>query len=268
MTTSRSGDGTLAAAGADRPDVDDLSFDQLLALQALAGGGAGDDAVGDGDGDDDGEGDGGGSDDDASRATLPWWRSRLNLGALAVTIALVAGMVGFMAGQETSGPDAGEVDIGFLQDMRGHHEQAVQMGFIFLTVDDTHPGLRTIARSIIFGQGIDIGRMVQLLRSMGAAEVNESGAAMTWMGMSSAVDDMPGMATRDRLLALGNATGAEADALFVELMTAHHLGGIDMARFAAERALHPEVRAMAASMAMAQRGEIAEMEGLLASSGS
>lgn len=246
-----------------RPTLEDLSLDQLLALEELADGGDGD--AGD-TGDDGSDGWNPESGDDG--LTLPWWRSRLNLVALAVTIALVAGLVGFMAGQETAGPETNEVDIGFLQDMRGHHEQAVQMGFIFLTVEDTHPGLRAIARSVIFGQGIDIGRMVQLLRSMGATEVNETGAAMTWMGMSSDVDDMPGMATRDQLIALGNATGAEADALFVELMTAHHLGGVDMAEFAATRALHPEVRAMAASMAMAQRGEIAEMEGLLPAQGS
>lgn len=250
-----------------RPGLDDLSLDQLVMLQERLD--AADDGAGGDDGGDDERHDGrdDGSDDPAERV-LPWWRSRLNLTALAVTIALVAGMIGFMTGQETAGPDAGEVDIGFLQDMRGHHEQAVQMGFIFLTIDDTHPGLRAIARSIIFGQGIEIGRMVQLLRSMGAAEVNESGAAMTWMGMSSAVDDMPGMATRDQLIELGNASGAAADALFVELMTAHHLGGADMAEFAASRATHPEVRAMAASMAMAQRGEIAEMEGLLPTAGS
>ena len=260
MTRSRIDDGVPVAAGSG---PDDLSFDRLVALQALADGGAGGDA-----GDDrDGSGDDGAG-DDTPDSPLPWWRSRLNLGALAVTIALVAGMIGFMAGQESSVPDAGEVDVGFLQDMRGHHEQAVQMGFIFLTIDDTQPGLRAIARSIILGQGIDIGRMVQLLRSMGAAEVNESGAAMTWMGMSSAVDDMPGMASREQLIALGNATGSQADELFVELMTAHHIGGADMAQFAAERALDPEVRAMAASMAMAQRGEIAELAGVLASSGS
>lgn len=257
MTRSRIDDGAPVADGSG---PDELSLDQLLALQALADGGddAGDDRDGPGD---DGP-------DDGADSPLPWWRSRLNLGALAVTIALVAGMIGFMAGQEASAPDAGEVDIGFLQDMRGHHEQAVQMGFIFLTIEDTHPGLRAIARSIILGQGIDIGRMVQLLRSMGAAEVNESGAAMTWMGMSSAFDDMPGMASREQLIALGNATGSEADALFVELMTAHHIGGADMAQYAAERALDPEVRAMAASMAMAQRGEIAELAGVLTSSGS
>jgi len=83
--------------------------------------------------------------------------------------------------------------------------------------------------------------------------------AMNWMGMSSDVDDMPGMATDDDIDRLANSSGVEADEVFVELMIEHHLGGIEMAEFAAERALSPEVRAMAASMAAAQTDEITEM---------
>jgi len=208
--------------------------------------------------------DSGGHDGTADRdLVLPWWMRPINAIALIVTTALIAGMVGFMVGDAAAEPDPNEVDIGFLQDMRGHHEQAVQMGFIYLTIDDTDPGLRTIARSIIFGQGIEIGRMIQMLRDVGATEANETGVAMTWMGMSADVDDMPGMATNDELLVLGNAAGTEADQIFVDLMTEHHLGGIEMATFAAERAALPEVRRMAAAMAGAQTDEIAEMRGQL-----
>jgi uncharacterized protein (DUF305 family) len=177
----------------------------------------------------------------------PWWRRPVNVVALIITCSLVFGMVGFMVGQESVGVEHNEVDTGFLQDMRGHHEQAVAMSFIFLATEGTHPGLRTVARSIIFGQGIEIGRMIQMLRDLGEFEANMSGVAMNWMGMSSDVDDMPGMATDD------------ANEVFVELMVEHHLGGIEMAEFAAERALSPEVRAMAASMAAAQTDEITEM---------
>ena len=46
-------------------------------------------------------------------------------------------------------------------------------------------------------------------------------------------------------------------------MTEHHLGGIEMATFAAERAALPEVQRMAAAMASAQTDEIAEMRGQL-----
>ena len=189
----------------------------------------------------------------------PWWRRPVNVVALIVTCSLVFGMVGFMVGQESVGIDHNDVDTGFLQDMRGHHEQAVAMSFIFLEAEGTHPGLRTIARSITFGQGIEIGRMIQMLRDLGEYEANMSGVAMNWMGMSADVDDMPGMASDDDINRLANSSGVEADEAFVELMVRHHLGGIEMAEFAAERALSPEVRAMAASMAAAQTDEITEM---------
>ncbi len=199
----------------------------------------------------------------ADPPTVRWWRRPVNVVALIITCSLVFGMVGFMVGQESVVVDHNEVDSGFLQDMRGHHEQAVAMSFIFLEAEGTHPGLRTIARSITFGQGIEIGRMIQMLRDLGEAEANMSGVAMNWMGMSADVDDMPGMASADDIDRLAAARGSEADEVFVELMVEHHLGGVEMAEFAAERALSPEVRAMAAAMAAAQTDEIIEMRLLL-----
>ncbi len=46
---------------------------------------------------------------------------------------------------------------------------------------DTDPALRDIAREIVFGQSIEIGRMVQMLREFGAPESNETDTAMAWM---------------------------------------------------------------------------------------
>jgi uncharacterized protein (DUF305 family) len=133
------------------------------------------------------------------------------------------------------------------------------MGFIYRGLPDTSPGLRTIAAGIVRGQSMEVGRMVQLLRDYGETEANETDTSMTWMGMSAGVDQMPGMASDDELEQLGLLAGAEADELFVELMTAHHIGGIEMADFAADNAGTEEVRQMAASMASGQRGEIVEM---------
>jgi uncharacterized protein (DUF305 family) len=194
---------------------------------------------------------------------LPWWQHPVNILTLLVSFALVAGMIGWMVGDANASDDPNEVDVGFLQDMRVHHEQAVAMGFIFLSLDDTDPGLRTVARSIVFGQGIDIGRMIQLLRGFGAAEANEGETSMGWMGMPTEVGQMPGIATPDQLDELSASSGAEADRAFVDLMTAHHLGGIDMAAFAAEEAATSEVRAMAASIADSQGDEIREMQDLV-----
>jgi uncharacterized protein (DUF305 family) len=148
--------------------------------------------------------------------------------------------------------------------MRSHHDQAVQMAFMYLALPDTDPGLRVVARNILLSQGIDIGRMIQLLRDMDEPEAAaETDEAMAWMGMATPRDRMPGLATEEQLDEFGASRGAAADRMFVDLMTAHHQGGIHMAEFAATEADNDEVRAMAESMATSQAEEIAELQGLI-----
>jgi uncharacterized protein (DUF305 family) len=196
--------------------------------------------------------------------TRPWWQSKLNLGVLAVAIAVLCGALGWVIGNNRAIPDPNKVDIGFLQDMRAHHEQAVYLGLYYLSVPDTNPNLRVIAREIVFGQGIEIGRMIQLLRQFGAPETNESDVAMTWMNEPTPGDRMPGLASDadiDKLLA---SSGTAADQLFVALMTAHHQGGIHMAQYALDHANVIEVRRFAYAMISGQTGEIDEMRALIA----
>ena len=201
---------------------------------------------------------------EADVVVLPWWQRPANILTLVVATALIAAMLGWLIGDATSEPDGGEVDTGFLQDMRVHHEQAFRMSMIYLDRPETDPGLRVVAQTIVFGQSIEIGRMVQLLRQLGAPGArDESTPAMQWMAMSMPSAEMPGMASEAQLDQLAGARGRRADALFVRLMTAHHRGGIDMAEFAAKRADNDEVRALATSMVRAQRSDIVEMEGLL-----
>lgn len=203
----------------------------------------------------------GGDDDDT--ITLPWWQHPFNIVTLVVTAAVIAGMIGWMVGDNGARIEHNEVDTGFLQDMRIHHEQAVLMGIVYRNLPDTDPGLRTVARSIVTGQSLEVGRMIQLLRMFGESEINETDTAMVWMGMASGIESMPGMATDDELDLLGRLEGREADELFVDLMSEHHIGGIEMAEYAVANGVNDEVAAMASSMASAQRGEIAEMLGLL-----
>jgi uncharacterized protein (DUF305 family) len=216
---------------------------------------------------DGGDDDGGGGGDDGENGddvvVLSWWQHPVNILGMLVGIALIAGMVGWLISDSSNDPGGNDVDVGFLQDMRVHHEQAVQMGFMYLALPDTAPGLRQVAREIVFGQGIDIGRMIELLRDMGAPEAAETDEAMAWMGMPTTHDKMPGMATEDQLDQLGASSGAEADRLFVELMSAHHQGGIHMAQYAATNADREDVRTMAAAMADSQADEILELQGQL-----
>ena len=124
--------------------------------------------------------------------------------------------------------------------------------------------LRTIAREILVGQNIEIGRMIQLLRDYGKPEVSDSDLAMSWMDEPFDVDRMPGLATQSDIDALVAASGAEADRVFVQLMIAHHQGGIHMAAYAKDHAGTAEVRLMASQMASGQQEEIVEMRNLLA----
>jgi uncharacterized protein (DUF305 family) len=232
-----------------RPDLSELSLDQLVELERRAEAAEAEAT------------ERSGSDDDDAHGTivLPWWQHPMNIITLVVTAALVAGMLGWTTGNAANEPDYNEVDTGFLQDMRTHHEQAVLMSFIYRTRDDIDPGLSTVARSIIVGQSLEVGRMIQMLRSFGEAEANDSGTAMLWMSMVAESGQMPGIASDDELEELARLDGREADELFAELMIAHHIGGIEMAEFAVANADNDEVVEMAASMAHGQRGEINEM---------
>ena len=178
--------------------------------------------------------------DESEIEIRPWWQSKLNLGALAVAIAVLCGALGWVVGNNRAIPDPNPVDIGFLQDMR------------------------TIAREIVFGQSIEIGRMIELLRIYGATEANESDVAMTWMNEPTPNDRMPGLASDadiDKLLA---SRGNEADTLFADLMIAHHQGGIHMAQYAQDHAHEIEVRRFANGMITGQTGEIDELRALIA----
>jgi uncharacterized protein (DUF305 family) len=203
--------------------------------------------------------------DDALDAdvVLPWWQRPANIAIVVITAALIAGMVGWLIADAGSDVASSDGDVGFLQDMRLHHEQAIDSSFVYLTRPDTDPRLRTVARSIIFDQGVEIGVMLRLLAEMDAPSVSEDGTAMAWMGHATDPAEMPGMATEEQLAELETATGADADQLFVELMTAHHQGGIEMAEEAAEQAENGDVRSFAESVVRNQRAEIAELDGLL-----
>ena len=250
----------------------ELSLDQLVELERRAAEREAADAEAD-----DRAAAGGDADHDV--LVLPWWQRPFNIGVLVVTAALLAGMVGWLIGDSGAQPEHDAVDVGFLHDMREHHEQAVYMGLIFSELDDTNPGLQQVATTIVRGQSLEVGRMIQLLRSFGESEAREDGTPMDWMSADAHAghadmavaagnpDDpftqMPGMATEDQLEALASSSGAEADALFVELMSAHHRGGIDMAKYAVDHAQNDEVVRMAAGMVKGQEGEIVEMENLL-----
>jgi uncharacterized protein (DUF305 family) len=201
---------------------------------------------------DDGEGDG----------VAPWWHSPWKLLVMGLALAFLgaAGAYAVMARADRP-PHAGSVDVGFLQDMRLHHDNAVGLAYAYLSLpaDGQDPTLRLVAGEILLGQQLENGRMVQMLRDWGQEEANTTGQVMGWMGMALPADRMPGLATRDQLESMVAEPGPDADRLFAELMIAHHEGGIHMAETAAAEAGEAKVRSLARSMAAAQQDELTQL---------
>lgn len=196
--------------------------------------------------------------------TLPWWHSKLNMGVVCVAIAILCGASGWLVGNNRAIPDPNSTDIGFLQDMHSHHEQAITIGLLFLDLDGTSAALRDMARETVFGQSVEVGRMIQLLRGFGATESNESDVTMAWMNTPTPTDGMPGMPSESDLDKLLASSGSAADQLFVALMTAHHQGGIQVAQYAAAHANVIEVRQFADAIVEGQASQINEMRATIA----
>jgi uncharacterized protein (DUF305 family) len=75
------------------------------------------------------------------------------------------------------------------------------------------------------------------------------------------------MASDEELAQLRTLSGEEFDVLFLQLMTRHHQGGYDMARYALEHAEEPAVRTLARTIVESQSAEVDLMTGMLADRG-
>ena len=108
---------------------------------------------------------------------------RILIGMAVAVIAIVAVVV-FVAGArwaatDTSEEPYGNADIGFLQDMIDHHEQALVISQIYL---DNNPdgAARPYAREVILFQERDIERMEAWLDEAGVERGGPGRSAMGW----------------------------------------------------------------------------------------
>jgi uncharacterized protein (DUF305 family) len=186
--------------------------------------------------------------------------STAKVAGLVLAVALVAVMMTAVVVDRRSGQAADSVDVGFLQDMVHHHEQAIQLGLIGADTTTDHT-VRHFAIETLVSQQWELGYMTALLEEWGHGTGDLDRDAMAWMGMPTELDRMPGMIPEERMRAFRDLTGPAADREFLRLMTEHHEGGLHMAADAAERASDPRVRDLAARMADKQRKEIVEYTG-------
>ncbi|MGY1838037.1 MULTISPECIES: DUF305 domain-containing protein [unclassified Modestobacter] len=208
----------------------------------------------------------------------PRWLTALLVSVIAVGMLVAGGGLAVALGigsEET--PAADSVDAGFARDMSRHHLQAVQMANLALTRSDD-PEVQQLAFDISATQTNQVGRMQGWL-SLWDLPLT-SGEVMGWMddGAMAGMDHsghgdeegaalMPGMATDAELAQLRAATGTELDTLFLQLMTRHHQGGLEMAEYGAEHAQVAAVRRLAESIAQSQSAETATMVAMLRARG-
>lgn len=159
------------------------------------------------------------------------------------------------------------VDVGFCTDMTVHHLQAMAMCQRVLGRDTGDP-VQAAAVEVLQTQAIEVGMMRAWLTDWGASTATPE-TVMGWMsgehgGEGMPVDEMPGLASEDEMRALGSASGREQGRLWLELMRAHHVGGVAMAEAAVGLATEEKVRRIAQVQIDVQSYEIAQYDLLLA----
>jgi uncharacterized protein (DUF305 family) len=200
---------------------------------------------------------------------------RIAVAVIAVPLVIA---IAFLAGRVTAGdstPTDISADAGFARDMQVHHSQAVEMSLI-VRDRTTDERVRLLAYDILRTQQQQAGQMYGWLELWGLPQASNQ-APMAWAGgmghdmgaASGSADDsagtatMPGMASAADLQRLRTLQGRDAERLYLQLMIAHHQGGVEMAEAAIRLAHQPEVLELARKVVAAQQSEISLMQGML-----
>jgi uncharacterized protein (DUF305 family) len=205
---------------------------------------------------------------DGPKPRLSRWLTAGAAALVALVVALsLSAMTSGHSKESVAAPTADSADAGFARDMAVHHQQAVEMAYI-VRDRTTDTNVRRLAYDIAQTQANQRGMLLGWL-DLWALPKTPPGGYMTWMQgghMGHQVNDgslMPGMATNTELRQLGTLSGKKTEILYLQLMTAHHMGGIDMARACAQQCEVPQERKLAQGMVDAQQSEIQLMTDML-----
>ena len=189
-----------------------------------------------------------------------WWQIAL----LVTAAAFMTGALVHYFDVRTDDPNS--ADVGFLDDMTKHHQQAISMAFSYFH-NGIAPQLPSTASEIIQGQAGDL-RVMRMMRAKWAnIEGSTDGTVMGWMGHPMPLEQMPGFARNADTAKLDTLKGSGLDDLFTTLMIRHHFGGIEMANAAKAKAATHEVRDFAEGIVILQSKEINELNQWRASAG-
>lgn len=181
----------------------------------------------------------------------------IGLGVVIAVAVFAGAAIWALRGDDEAPAPMSAIDVGFLQDMLDHHDQALEISNAYL---DGNPdgAAAPYAREVIMFQEREIGWMEDWLAEEGYARGAPDREAMGWMGEPTPVAEMRGMQTPERIAELAAARGAEADLAFFEMMSEHHLGGVHMADHAAANGSRADIVDFAAAVSRNQRIEVVE----------
>ena len=150
-----------------------------------------------------------------------------------------------------------DADVTFAQGMIAHHEQAIEMADIALAPTlGSSVQIRDLATRIKDAQDPEIALMSEWLTAWGQTlRMDVSGGH----DMSS----MEGVMTAEEMDALGAATGAEFDTMWLEMMIRHHEGAIAMSETIKASGSNADALGLAEQIIVAQQAEIDEMQALV-----
>ncbi|WNB84708.1 DUF305 domain-containing protein [Cellulomonas sp. ATA003] len=158
----------------------------------------------------------------------------------------------------TEASEHNDADTQFAQMMVVHHQGAIEMAERAVDKADSEE-VRALAERISAAQGPEIDEMNSWLQAWG--EEGPQDADMG--GMDHGGMDMGGMDMQSAMTELEGLSGAEFDRAFLEMMTEHHRGAIEMAEAQLADGANAEARDLARKMIDDQTREITEMENLL-----
>ncbi|MFS0884463.1 DUF305 domain-containing protein [Aeromicrobium sp. 179-A 4D2 NHS] len=157
-----------------------------------------------------------------------------------------------------------DADVTFAQQMIPHHEQAIEMAKVAETRAGTDE-VKSLAADIEAAQGPEIETLEGWLESWG--EDVPSGE-MDHGDMNHGSSDeggMAGMMDEEDMKSLEDASGAEFDRMFLQMMIEHHEGAVAMAETEVQDGENADAIAMAQKVISDQQAEIDQMNGLLGS---
>lgn len=156
-------------------------------------------------------------------------------------------------------------DAQFLDQMSVHHEGAIASTTAMIS-DSSRPELRGLAEDIVTGQRAQLSQM-RAWRVEWYPDLEPTFDMPGPMANGSTDGRVPMMGGDDAGSMMSGAmmgSGATTERMYLTMMITHHQLAVDMADQAQRDATHPELRALAATIADEQAAQIVEMRGYLA----